>query len=848
MEGTDGTEGESCSVTSEPAPEDMTTNSPCPSCEDPVLSDGQSSVDELWCNSQASAIENRCKEFTSNGTEEQPQLLCQLCEEDSPRVAVKTCTVCAVRYCEPCLALTHPPRPPFSEHKLINPRPSFKKTVMCPDHPSKPVEMYCVQDQTPVCLLCEKVGRHKQHNMAALEEVFSQRRAELQAWVDRMGAWLTHGEEKVRRLQEKQESVKTSAAELKSRIEKECDDLVDRISKRNTEMDRQVAEASNVDTTNLARLIRDVQDNIPKAHASLSKAEDLLHETDHANFLQSSVSVMAEIHRMVPIFGMNIENVSCSIDKLTVDFSQQKQVVENINIYKRYIPTMFPSPHGFPRAMSPYIQQHAPLATAGFPVVHGPPFHAYPSTSAPGFNTVPAVQCTCPPQGYQGTFKIRQPPSQVQGQPVSSLAHGGYLQNVPVATCPPFVGAAPSAQQPVSTCPPLVGAPPSGQQQVATCPPFIGAPPSAQQPPVQPTILHDLCSASMEEVNIVWQAVYNADEYQVRYTLEDRQVAAVVHACSFTATHLKPATVYRFEIRARNVAGSSQPSVTCLATEGKGFKFRFDPKTAGRFLAFSGQNTRVTVAAPGDKPSGSPARFTDGNTVLGDKQVTSGRQYWEVSTGGAGSHYAVGVAYASMPRDRDIRDTTKSWAFVQHEKTQTFHHNEVTIFRTEADTVPSKIGVLLDYDAGQISVHDADRRTVIYTHKTTFTDPVYPAFSLWQGSLQLYTGLEKQQTIGQFAEKEEEEPLTAAILSTLPPQEQKQMLGERIFPIVQVSHPKLAGKITGMLLEIVNDELLKMLDNREDLNAKVDEAVAVLSVHKASLKEKRIGEPSENGK
>ncbi|KAI8496450.1 hypothetical protein Bbelb_257490 [Branchiostoma belcheri] len=728
MEGTDGTEGESCSVTSEPVPEDMPTNSPCPSCEDPVLSDGQSSVDEMWCNSQSSAIENRCKEFTSNGGEDPPQLLCQLCEEEPPRVAVKTCTVCAVRYCEPCLAVTHPPRPPFSEHKLINPRPSFKKTVMCPDHPSKPVEMYCVQDQTPVCLLCEKVGRHKQHNMAALEEVFSQRRAELRAWVDRMGAWLTHGEDKVRRLQEKQESVKTSAAKLKSRIEKECDDLVDRISKRNTEMDRQVAEASNADTANLARLIRDVQDNIPKAHASLSQAEDLLHETDHANFLQSSVSVMAEIHRMVPIVGMNIENVSCSIDKLTVDFR-----------------------------------------------------------------------------------------------------------------------AAPSAQQPVSTCPPVVsGAPPSGQQQVATCPPFIGAPPSAQQPPVQPTILHDLCSASMEEVNIVWQAVYNADEYQVRYTLEDRQVAAVVHACSFTATHLKPATVYRFEIRARNVAGSSQPSVTCLATEGKGFKFRFDPKTAGRFLAFFGQNTRVTVASPGDKPSGSPARFTDGNTVLGDQQVTSGRQYWEVSTGGAGSHYAVGVAYASMPRDRDIRDTTKSWAFVQHEKTQTFHHNEVTIFRTEADTMPTKIGVLLDYDAGQICVHDADRGTVIYTHKTTFTDPVYPAFSLWQGSLQLYTGLEKQQAISQCEEKGE--PLTAAILATLPPQEQKQMLGERIFPIVQVSHPKLAGKITGMLLEIDNDELLKMLDNREDLNAKVDEAVAVLSVHKASLKEKRIGEPSENGK
>merc|ERR1719308_298929 len=32
-----------------------------------------------------------------------------------------------------------------------------------------------------------------------------------------------------------------------------------------------------------------------------------------------------------------------------------------------------------------------------------------------------------------------------------------------------------------------------------------------------------------------------------------------------------------------------------------------------------------------------------------------------------------------------------------------------------------------------------------------------------------------------------------------PPQEQKQMLGERLFPLIQRMFPDLAGKITGML-------------------------------------------------
>ena len=71
------------------------------------------------------------------------------------------------------------------------------------------------------------------------------------------------------------------------------------------------------------------------------------------------------------------------------------------------------------------------------------------------------------------------------------------------------------------------------------------------------------------------------------------------------------------------------------------------------------------------------------------------------------------------------------------------------------------------------------------------------------------------------------------MLASAPPQEQKQMLGERLFPLIQAMHPTLTGKITGMLLEIDNSELLHMLESLESLRSKVDEAVAVLQAHQA---------------
>ncbi|XP_011708061.1 PREDICTED: polyadenylate-binding protein 4-like isoform X2 [Wasmannia auropunctata] len=88
-------------------------------------------------------------------------------------------------------------------------------------------------------------------------------------------------------------------------------------------------------------------------------------------------------------------------------------------------------------------------------------------------------------------------------------------------------------------------------------------------------------------------------------------------------------------------------------------------------------------------------------------------------------------------------------------------------------------------------------------------------------------------TVQQAVHIQGQEPLTASMLAAAPPQEQKQMLGERLFPLIQCMYPQLTGKITGMLLEIDNSELLHMLEHSESLKAKVEEAVAVLQAHQA---------------
>jgi polyadenylate-binding protein len=122
-----------------------------------------------------------------------------------------------------------------------------------------------------------------------------------------------------------------------------------------------------------------------------------------------------------------------------------------------------------------------------------------------------------------------------------------------------------------------------------------------------------------------------------------------------------------------------------------------------------------------------------------------------------------------------------------------------------------------------------------------------PQSNMQQGQ-QMTNGRQQQQQGGRYAQNTVRNPImpmvdpmnindqiSTAKLAAASPQYQKQMLGERLYPIIQNTQPDLAGKITGMLLEMENREILHMLEDKTSLDGKVKEAVAVLQAHQQKL-------------
>lgn len=71
--------------------------------------------------------------------------------------------------------------------------------------------------------------------------------------------------------------------------------------------------------------------------------------------------------------------------------------------------------------------------------------------------------------------------------------------------------------------------------------------------------------------------------------------------------------------------------------------------------------------------------------------------------------------------------------------------------------------------------------------------------------------------------------VTPATLASMSPPMQKQLLGEKLYSEIVRIDPERAGRITGMMLEMDNSELLALIDSPEQLRSKAREAMQMLA-------------------
>ncbi|CAM5095562.1 unnamed protein product [Natator depressus] len=153
-----------------------------------------------------------------------------------------------------------------------------------------------------------------------------------------------------------------------------------------------------------------------------------------------------------------------------------------------------------------------------------------------------------------------------------------------------------------------------------------------------------------------------------------------------------------------------------------------DPNTAHPSLVLSEDQKTVTYDERRQDRPDNPERFNTYPIVLGTNGFTGGRFYWEVEVGDK-INWTVGVCRESVIRTGKVRLTPGNgyWAvWLRDGKYEACTSRPKIPLPTGIR--PSRVGVFLDYEAGEVSFYSVTDRSHLFPFTDTFSGTLRPYF------------------------------------------------------------------------------------------------------------------------
>ncbi|NXX15370.1 BSPRY protein, partial [Podargus strigoides] len=135
-----------------------------------------------------------------------------------------------------------------------------------------------------------------------------------------------------------------------------------------------------------------------------------------------------------------------------------------------------------------------------------------------------------------------------------------------------------------------------------------------------------------------------------------------------------------------------------------------------------------------------PERFDHWPNALATEAFHSGVCAWKISVEKSCA-YKLGVCYSSLPRKGSGNEVrlgfnAASWVFSRYDKEFRFLHAG-QLQAVELIKSPAEIGVLVDFAGGEVLFYDPDSCAILFSHRETFAEPLYPVFAVAHQSISL---------------------------------------------------------------------------------------------------------------
>uniref|UniRef100_A0A3P9C1B1 Uncharacterized protein n=1 Tax=Maylandia zebra TaxID=106582 RepID=A0A3P9C1B1_9CICH len=264
-------------------------------CQCPVCKKVFQTRPELHINTFVSEMVSQFRHETqqkvsSSRSEQQAakpgEVPCDICTGTKLK-ALKSCLVCLASYCQTHLE-PHLTASRLKRHQLIDPEENLESR-MCMKH-DKPLELFCKNDQTCVCMLC-CVFDHKTHEFVPLREEYEGKKAELGETEAEIEQMIQKRRLKIQEIKESVKMSKDAADREKAEGVQVFTALKESVDRRLNELIKEIEEKQETKEKQAEGFITDLEQEISELMKRSSELEQLSRSKDHLHLLQSFSSL-----------------------------------------------------------------------------------------------------------------------------------------------------------------------------------------------------------------------------------------------------------------------------------------------------------------------------------------------------------------------------------------------------------------------------------------------------------------------------------------------------------------------------------------------------------------------------
>ncbi|XP_051988404.1 E3 ubiquitin-protein ligase TRIM39-like [Xyrauchen texanus] len=249
----------------------------CALCQEPVSTKPSVNV----------ALESLLREFhqihlsdLSLFTGDRNEVPCDICDEQLTFVAIKSCLICQMSYCEHHLK-QHQSTARLKGHKLVCPVEKLDQRA-CSVH-GRPLELYSRQDECCICALCVKTAG----DVTSVESERERRQAVQENTIEQLGKMISYRREKLGELQEMATNSQAMIEREQQEIKEVFAAVMEAVRRAEEVLLGPLEDGSRCLEKEMEEKTQQIQKDILKYNEAIAVLNDTKNEEDDILFLQS---------------------------------------------------------------------------------------------------------------------------------------------------------------------------------------------------------------------------------------------------------------------------------------------------------------------------------------------------------------------------------------------------------------------------------------------------------------------------------------------------------------------------------------------------------------------------------